>query len=338
MKGSKLLITTTTIATCFCYYYINKTVYDNSLIELKHIYSEERQMDKRAYNLQKVKVLNVIEGDIIEVDNNGIREKIRLIGIDCPNIGSYENTNLSMFKDEDYYLTNEELLTKYNLKEEDIPLDLKTSNIAAYIKEQILEEKYNPPEEVLKESNKDKFNIGKTSKEELSYNSNLTNEQKELLKIFYNLKSGNMADEAKQYTSDLLLDKEIYILDDIQSLSKDSLNRSLKYAFFNEPKLEENEESIKKNLINYNIVMNGYAKATNFGLPKQYSKELKFAEQIAKKNKSGIWDIDKYYENLNKSILKKEGKKDKEINNILNQYKKYLDGTFFEDNNTNNKQ
>ena len=84
--------------------------------------------------------------------------------------------------------------------------------------------------------------------------------------------------EASEYTCNKLKSaKQIYILYDENSDKKDKYNRDLAWVF------------IDDKLLNNEIVKNGYGKVAYLYGDYLYTNDLKESENLAKKNKLGIW-------------------------------------------------
>lgn len=121
-------------------------------------------------------------------------------------------------------------------------------------------------------------------------------------------KDGNpaefMAEEAKNYTEEILKDKEIYLERDISD--RDKYDRLLRYIWLEKPLSNPELSDIENKTLNGILVKEGYAYANYYKPDIKYHNFLKDLEKSAKNNKNGIWSERK----TNKDSRKKDEKID----------------------------
>lgn len=89
--------------------------------------------------------------------------------------------------------------------------------------------------------------------------------------------------EASAKTTELVLNKDVYLVADETQGDRDKYNRLLRYVM-----MPINAELT--NNINEILISEGYAYEYTYAKPYKYQKEFKSAELIAKDNKKGLWD------------------------------------------------
>lgn len=119
-------------------------------------------------------------------------------------------------------------------------------------------------------------------------------------------KDGNpaefMAEEAKDFTEEILKDKEIYLERDISD--RDKYDRLLRYIWLEKPLSNPELSDIENKTLNGILVKEGYAYANYYKPDIKYHDYLKDLEKSAKNNKNGIWSERK----TNKDSRKKDEK------------------------------
>jgi len=88
-----------------------------------------------------------------------------------------------------------------------------------------------------------------------------------------------LAQKSKEYTENNLLNKEVKIEIDPTQGVRDKYGRILGYIF--------TDRNINFNQI---LISNGYAYEFTYKIPYKYQQEFKRVEQVAQKNKVGLWD------------------------------------------------
>lgn len=93
--------------------------------------------------------------------------------------------------------------------------------------------------------------------------------------------------EATEYTNEKLYNKTIYLQKDVTDT--DDYDRLLRYIWLE--KVDEiNEETIKKSLFNYELVVNGLANSNYYKPNITLQDYLEQAEIYAKRHKIGMWE------------------------------------------------
>lgn len=104
-------------------------------------------------------------------------------------------------------------------------------------------------------------------------------------------KDGNpaefMAEEAKNFTSNALKDKEIYLEKDITD--RDKYDRMLRYIWLKKPTANPTKEDIEEKTLNGILVKNGYAYSNYYKPDTKYQKYLDKLEKTAQDKSLGIW-------------------------------------------------
>lgn len=104
-------------------------------------------------------------------------------------------------------------------------------------------------------------------------------------------KDGNpaefMAEEAKNFTSNALKDKEIYLEKDITD--RDKYDRMLRYIWLEKPVENPTKEDIEEKTLNGILVKNGYAYSNYYKPDTKYQKYLDTLEKSAQDKGLGIW-------------------------------------------------
>lgn len=104
-------------------------------------------------------------------------------------------------------------------------------------------------------------------------------------------KDGNpaefMAEEAKNFTSNALRNKEIYLEKDVTD--RDKYDRMLRYIWLEKPTLNPTKEDIEEKNLNGILVKNGYAYSNYYKPDTKYQKYLDKIEKSAQDKGLGIW-------------------------------------------------
>lgn len=120
-------------------------------------------------------------------------------------------------------------------------------------------------------------------------------------------KDGNpaefMAEEAKNYTEEILKDKEIYLERDISD--RDKYDRLLRYIWLEKPLSNPELSDIENKTLNGILVKEGYAYANYYKPDIKYHNFLKDLEKSAQDNKLGIWSDEKNQSNTDKNTENK---------------------------------
>lgn len=94
--------------------------------------------------------------------------------------------------------------------------------------------------------------------------------------------------EASNYTTSMLLGKTIYLEKDVSETDK--YGRLLRYIWLKIPD-EINETTIRENMFNANLVLNGYANAATYPPDVSYSTLFIKFEKEAREQNLGLWGI-----------------------------------------------
>lgn len=120
-------------------------------------------------------------------------------------------------------------------------------------------------------------------------------------------KDGNpaefMAEEAKDFTEEILKDKEIYLERDISD--RDKYDRLLRYVWLEKPLSNPELSDIENKTLNGILVKEGYAYANYYKPDIKYHNFLKDLEKSAQDNKLGIWSDEKNQSNTDKNTENK---------------------------------
>lgn len=104
-------------------------------------------------------------------------------------------------------------------------------------------------------------------------------------------KDGNpaefMAEEAKNFTSNSLKDKEIYLEKDVTD--RDKYDRMLRYIWLEKPTANPTKEDFEEKTLNGILVKNGYAYSNYYKPDTKYQKYLDEIEKSAQDKGLGIW-------------------------------------------------
>lgn len=104
-------------------------------------------------------------------------------------------------------------------------------------------------------------------------------------------KDGNpaefMAEEAKNFTSNALKDKEIYLEKDVTD--RDKYDRMLRYIWLEKPTANPTKEDIEEKTLNGILVKEGYAYSNYYKPDTKYQKYLDTLEKSAQDKTLGIW-------------------------------------------------
>ena len=96
-----------------------------------------------------------------------------------------------------------------------------------------------------------------------------------------------MAEEAKNFTSNTLRDKEIYLEKDITD--RDKYDRMLRYIWLEKPVANPTKEDIEEKTLNGILVKEGYAYSNYYKPDIKYQKHLDNIEKSAQDKGLGIW-------------------------------------------------
>ena len=96
-----------------------------------------------------------------------------------------------------------------------------------------------------------------------------------------------MAEEAKNFTSNTLRDKEIYLEKDI--IDRDKYDRMLRYIWLEKPVANPAKEDIEEKTLNGILVKEGYAYSNYYKPDIKYQKHLDNIEKSAQDKGLGIW-------------------------------------------------
>ena len=120
-------------------------------------------------------------------------------------------------------------------------------------------------------------------------------------------KDGNpaefMAEEAKDFTEEILKDKEIYLERDISDRGK--YDRLLRYIWLEKPLSNPELSDIENKTLNGILVKEGYAYANYYKPDIKYHNFLKGLEKSAQDKNLGIWSDEKNQSNTNKNTENK---------------------------------
>lgn len=96
-----------------------------------------------------------------------------------------------------------------------------------------------------------------------------------------------MAEEAKNFTSNALKDKEIYLEKDVTD--RDKYDRMLRYIWLEKPTSNPTKEDIEEKTLNGILVKKGYAYSNYYKPDTKYQKYLDKIEKSAQNKTLGIW-------------------------------------------------
>lgn len=96
-----------------------------------------------------------------------------------------------------------------------------------------------------------------------------------------------MAEEAKNFTSNALKDKEIYLEKDVTD--RDKYDRMLRYIWLEKPTSNPTKEDIEEKILNGILVKKGYAYSNYYKPDTKYQKYLDKIEKSAQNKTLGIW-------------------------------------------------
>lgn len=120
-------------------------------------------------------------------------------------------------------------------------------------------------------------------------------------------KDGNpaefMAEEAKDFTEEILKDKEIYLERDISD--RDKYDRLLRYIWLEKPLSNPELSDIENKTLNGILVKEGYAYANYYKPDIKYHNFLKDLKKSAQDKNLGIWSDEKNQSNTNKNTENK---------------------------------
>lgn len=93
--------------------------------------------------------------------------------------------------------------------------------------------------------------------------------------------------EATEYTTSMLLDKDIYLEKDVSETDK--YGRLLRYVWINVPR-DSSAEEMTANMFNSILLENGYASQATYPPDVKYSTEFKEIAAKARDNNKGLWN------------------------------------------------